>query len=124
MPGLTIHHLALRTRDPERLAGFYERVLGLERIREQPGHSIWLALDGGVLMIEQADDDEPEISRKSFELFAFAGTVEDRDALRARLPDLGLTADGETEHTLYLRDPDGRRVGLSSYPLAPQAQAR
>ncbi|MDF1564885.1 MAG: VOC family protein [Deltaproteobacteria bacterium] len=114
----SIHHLALRTRNMERLAGFYEHVFGLPRLRETPGHSIWLGLNGGVLMVEQADGDEPEIPRESFELFAFACTAEERAALKARLPDLGLRTDGETEHTLYLRDPDGRRVGLSSYPLS------
>ncbi len=115
MTGLSIHHLALRTRNLERLAGLYERVFVLPRVREQPGHSIWLGLSGGVLMVEQADGDEPAISSESFELFAFAGTLEARAALRDRLPDLGLTPDGETEHTLYLRDPDGRRVCFSSY---------
>lgn len=118
MTGISIHHLALRTRDLERLAGFYERIFGLPRLREQPGHSIWLGLSGGVLMVEQAEGDEPAISSESLELFAFAGTSEAREALVARLPGLGVALDGETEHTVYLRDPDGRRVALSSHPLA------
>ena len=29
----------------------------------------------------------------------------------------GVAVEAATEFTLYVRDPDGRRVGLSSYPL-------
>jgi HSP20 family molecular chaperone IbpA len=36
----------------------------------------------------------------------------------ARLTDAGHPIEGETAFTLYVRDPDGTRVGLSHYPDA------
>lgn len=110
-----IHHLALRTDDIDALAAFYREVFGLEIVRDARPVSIWLAIDhGSVLMIERRGRHEPAIVAGSMELFALAATLEQRAAIRARAARRGCL-DGETEHTVYLRDPDGRRVGVSSY---------
>jgi catechol 2,3-dioxygenase-like lactoylglutathione lyase family enzyme len=109
---MAIHHLALRTRDVDRLLAFYQQWFGLAVVRDMRPRSVWLGLGAGVLMIELADEKEPAIALGSLELVAFRVTVEERQALRARVP-----LEAETEHTLYFRDPDGRRVAVSSYPL-------
>jgi hypothetical protein len=49
----------------------------------------------------------------SQELLAFAIDASARDAWRAKV-----TVEAETTHTLYFRDPDGRRVAVSSYALS------
>jgi catechol 2,3-dioxygenase-like lactoylglutathione lyase family enzyme len=110
----TLHHLALRTRDVDRLLAFYREWFGLAIVRDARPRSVWLALGDGVLMIEQADADEPTVPSGSRELSALRVTVEEREALRAKLGD---ALEAATEHTLYFRDPDGRRVAVSSYPL-------
>jgi catechol 2,3-dioxygenase-like lactoylglutathione lyase family enzyme len=107
-----IHHLALRTRDVDRLLAFYRAWFGLAIVRDMRPRSVWLGLGEGVLMIEQAGEGEPGIEAGSLELIAFRVTVEERLGLRGRF-----VVEAETEHTLYFRDPDGRRVAVSSYPL-------
>ena len=112
---MRIHHVAFRTTDVERLVGFYEGVLGLRVVRRDEARgSAWLDLDGAVLMIERAEAGEPGVPAGSRELVAFA--VADKEAWRVRLGGAGIEA--ETAHTLYFRDPDGRRVAVSDYPFA------
>jgi len=38
-----IRHLAIKTKNPERLAAFYEEVFGLERIRSEKGGAIYMS---------------------------------------------------------------------------------
>lgn len=109
---MEIHHLAFRTRDLPRLTGFYEEVLGLRRVREQPGYSVWLAIGTGVLMLEQAAPDELEPPPGGRDLVAFRVDDATRAALRARVE-----VEDETAFTTYFRDPDGRRVAVSTYAL-------
>ncbi len=46
-------------------------------------------------------------------VLAFA--VSDLPAWEARLAAAGVAVDDRTPHTLFLRDPDGHRVGLSDF---------
>ena len=115
MPAL--HHLALRTRDVDRLLAFYQAWFGLPIARDERPRAVWLELEPrAVLMIERAELTEPCVPVHSRELVAFAVAASEREQLRERLVQSG-QLEGETEHTLYFRDPDGRRVGVSSYPL-------
>lgn len=112
-----MHHIALRTVDVASLAAFYARWLGLAIVRDGGDRSVWLGLgEGAVLMIEARTPEEPAIDPTSLELLAFAVDTATRTALRARLVAEG-RLEGETAHTLYFRDPDGRRLGVSTYPL-------
>ena len=112
-----IHHLALRTEDVARLADFYVHWFGLSVLREQRPHSIWLSLgEQAVLMVEKRVAAEPVIATGSQELLAFRVDEVRREQLAVQLSALGML-EARTEHTLYFRDPDGRRVGVSSYPL-------
>ncbi|MDB4990717.1 MAG: Lactoylglutathione lyase [Myxococcaceae bacterium] len=115
MPSL--HHLALRTHDLERLLAFYRHWFALSVQRDLRPRSVWLRLEpAGVLMLERAEPAEPAVPVGSRELLALSVTIEQRASLKEQLIAAGLL-EGETEHTLYFRDPDGRRVALSSYPL-------
>ena len=62
-------------------------------------------------LLERAEADEPAPVASSMELVAFAATPELRARLEATVP-----IEGRTSYSLYFRDPDGRRVGISSYP--------
>lgn len=107
----------MRTANLERLERFYVDVLGFEvvRRRETAGASVWLDAGGPVLMLEAAAEGEPEVSPGAMDLLAFA--VEDREAWRTRIESAGGLIEAETAHTLYFRDPDGRRIAVSTYPL-------
>jgi catechol 2,3-dioxygenase-like lactoylglutathione lyase family enzyme len=115
-----IHHLALRVADPERSLVFYAGLLGLPELRRfQEGgavRSIWLRAGETVVMLERRlEGGGPEAG--SGHLLAFA--VPDLAAWERRLAAAGVTVEGRTAHTLYLRDPDGHRVGLSVFSFEP-----
>lgn len=115
---MDIHHLALRVVDLERSAAFYAGVLGLRSIRrnrdDEGLRSVWLAAGGAVLMLERrlAGAGAAEGSGHLLAL-----SVEDVDAWEPRLRSAGVEIDGRSAHTLYFRDPDGHRVGLSDHRL-------
>lgn len=111
-----LHHLALRTRDVERLARHYENACGLARRERRDNGNVWLAADAVVLMIEPLAKGEPSVMPGSLDLLAFALPAGDTlEAACARLDALGLEVEARTDATLYFRDPDGRRNGLSVY---------
>lgn len=113
-----LHHLAMRTKDLAALAAFYREMLGLEIVRDASPHSLWLGLGGDeVLMIEARADGEPGVPPGSMELVALRVSVEQKDAVARRARERGCY-DGETAFTVYFRDPDGRRIGVSTYDLA------
>ncbi|MBC7174296.1 MAG: VOC family protein [Polyangiaceae bacterium] len=114
---MRLHHLAFRTADVDRLVRFYASVLGLRETRDARPRSVWLELEGAVLMIEARTEDEPAPSPLSRELVAFMVDEALKSEVRERAMAWGCH-DGETAHTVYLRDPDGRRVGVSTYPLS------
>lgn len=114
---MRVHHLALRTADLPRLERFYVEALGLAVIRRPDGErSVWLDAGGAIVMLEKRDDGEPGIPAGSKELVAFTVAPETRALCMNRLAHAGVTVEASTEFSLYVRDPDGRRVGVSSYP--------
>ena len=117
---MRLHHLAFRTRDVDALEMFYAGVLGLDCVRRDGARSVWLAIGDAVLMIERADSGEPSTDSRSMELVALAAQdVAERDAIEERLRARDVVVEARTAHTIYFRDPDGRRVGVSTYPLEP-----
>ncbi len=113
---MRLHHLALRTLDLPRLERFYAVVLGLTELRRTGERSVWLDAAGTVLMLEQREFNEPAVPGGTLELVAFAITPAEAPALLARLAAAQVTIEARTPSTVYFRDPDGRRVGLSAYP--------
>ncbi len=113
---MRVHHLAFRTHDLARLELFYAQALGLVVLRRDAERSVWLDAGGSVLMLERAEPGEAAGKAGEMDLVAFEVSPDQRafymDTLtRARVP-----VEGSTDFTLYFRDPDGRRIGLSSYP--------
>lgn len=111
-----IHHLALRVADCERAASFYTGILGLPELRrfEDAGRlrSIWLRAGDAVLMLERSLRGHGS-GEGSGHLLALA--VDDLADWEGRLHAAGVPVDDRTAHTLYVRDPDGHRVGLTVY---------
>jgi len=118
--GVTVadpHHLALRVADVERAIGFYGGLLGLSvrrRLPEADGRlrSAWLQTGSLVLMLERQLRGEGPTSG-SGHLLAF--TVTNLPAWEKRLTGAGVALDDRTPNTLFVRDPDGHRVGLSNF---------
>lgn len=116
-----LHHLALRTADPPALARWYAALFGLPAWREGSDRSVWLRLDDAALMIERAEPAEPAVPPGSMEFFALRVTARERDAFVDRCARAGVEVEHRTAYTVYVRDPDGRRVGVSCYDGFPTA---
>jgi glyoxylase I family protein len=115
-PGMRVHHLAFRTSDLARLERFYVDALGLALVRRQE-RSVWLDAAGTILMLELADASEAPHPAASQELVAFAIEPDTCALYTHRLAAASVAIEASTDFTLYFRDPDGRRIGLSSYPV-------
>ena len=113
---MRVHHLAFRTSDLGQLERFYVHALGLAVIRRNEGHSVWLDAGGSLVMLELAEAGEPTPASGTMDLVAFEVAPETRALYTDRLTRAGVALEGSTDFTLYVRDPDGRRIGLSSYP--------
>ena len=126
-----VHHIAVQVRDLDRSRSFYVDVLGMTETRRQP-HAVWVeaaAQPGGVqtggassviVMLEKCDaTDGPQpwaSARQGLHLLALTIDVADRDAWKKRLLAAGAPLEKESGFTLYTRDPDGTRIGLSHHP--------
>ncbi|HUG54719.1 MAG TPA: VOC family protein [Vicinamibacteria bacterium] len=114
-----VHHVALRVSDPERSLQFYGGVLGLPEVRrfatrEGQVRSIWVQVGGVVVMLEREIRGAGPPAG-SGHVLAFA--VDDLAEWQDRLAQAGVVPDDRTASTLFVRDPDGHRVGLSVYAL-------
>ena len=108
--------MALRVTDVERCLHFYRDVLGLSELPLAPGvtatQASWLRTGDVVLMLERTLRGRGAASGSGHVLVL---AVDDLSAWEARLTRFAVTLDDRTPHTLYVRDPEGHRVGLSTY---------
>jgi catechol 2,3-dioxygenase-like lactoylglutathione lyase family enzyme len=145
--GFGINHIALVAREVAKLADFYERVLGLTRVREQPStlavaagtsgaplDSVWLRIHPdlpAILMIERANREGPGqyapepaepvgflVKSPGYHMLCLSIAPGERAAWSDRLATAGVAIENQTEYTLYFRDAEGNRVGLSHFPEA------
>jgi len=120
-----LHHLAIGTRDVARLASFYIDVLELREVTRHLHadgslRSVWLDLGGPVLMIEPTEEPPRRVVGVGAGPFlvALAIAAERRPDFETRVERAGSVIDSRTEWTTYMRDPDGNRIAVSSYPLS------
>jgi glyoxylase I family protein len=124
-----VHHLAIKAKDVERTAAFYTDVLGLrlvDRHLDDKGavRSIWLqaSADHPIAMIERSAVGAADPARTfasdppGLHLLAFTIEKSERTSWKARLEHAGHAVVHETRFTIYVLDPEGNRVGLSSHP--------
>jgi glyoxylase I family protein len=123
------HHLAVQCSRLEDCERFYREVLGLPVVRRWPGddgreRSVWLGLgSGGFLALERAGEPAEarpwKDARPGLHLVALRIDAGTRTAWEARLAAAGIEVVARTRWTIYLRDPEGNRVGLSHHPEDP-----
>ena len=110
------------------MEAFYGGVLGLPVLRRWQGEdgerSIWFDLgDGGFLAVERVAGAPPRhdgwnTDDAGIHLVALAIERGARDTWEAHLTAAGAPVVHRTDYTLYVRDPEGNRVGLSHWPEA------
>jgi glyoxylase I family protein len=122
-----IHHVALKVADLARAEAFYASLLGLPVLRRWPTadgqaeRSLWLDLgQGAFLALERADAGGAAKDEGSpgLHLLALGIARGEREAWEARLAQAGFPVYQRTDYTIYVRDPEGNRVGLSHWPAA------
>jgi catechol 2,3-dioxygenase-like lactoylglutathione lyase family enzyme len=124
---LAFHHVAVQCADLERCERFYREVLGLPVLRRWPrdgggDRSVWLSVGtaDGFLALERADE-PPERrpwrdGKPGLHLVALRIAASERAAWEGRLAAAGVPVVHHTRWTIYFRDPEGNRVGLTHYP--------
>jgi len=121
-----LDHVAIGVTDVDRSRAFYEGVLGLERVHEQWEMPVVLAAEGtGVALFPEEvhpsstpNDVEPPAIR----ILHIAFRV-DRSGFDAASRDLAAEgvevrfSDHGISHSLYLDDPDGHQIELTTYDV-------
>jgi len=111
-----VHHIALRVRDCEVAARFYESAFDLRELhrveREGELRALWLGAGETVLMLELSLRGQGP-SEGSGHVLIF-GTRDLQEAEK-RFEALGIEVKDRTASTLYVSDPDGHRAGVSVF---------
>ena len=125
---LAFHHVAIQCFDLAACERFYREELGLEVLRRWPrpeggDRSVWLALGDGFLALERAAE-RPSASAwrdgtAGLHRVAVRIQPSERAVWEARFAARGVPVVHRTRWTIYVRDPEGNRVGLSHHPDEP-----
>jgi len=121
-----LHHVAIQCADLAACERFYVEVLGLPVARRWPAEgggdrSVWLGLGGEAFLALERAGQAPRPSpwragEAGYHLVALRIAPAERAGWEARLAAAGVPLAHQTRWTLYVRDPEGNRVGLSHHP--------
>jgi catechol 2,3-dioxygenase-like lactoylglutathione lyase family enzyme len=129
------HHLAIQVRDLAAVETFYAATLGLKVAKRWPAkdgageRSVWLDVGDGAgsfLALERvaggptAAEEPARGERPGLHLIALRIERGARADWERRLAAAGVAVEARTAYTLYVRDPEGNRVGLSHWPEAAE----
>lgn len=129
-----VHHLAIQCRDLPVMVRFYERVLRLKIERRWPSsdhtdeaggdRSVWLRSGTSVLALERCEGEAPvpawQSATPGLHLLALEISWQNRDTWLGHLKHCGVEVVFESAWTIYLRDPEGNRIGLSHFPFTAE----
>ncbi|MCC5814072.1 MAG: VOC family protein [Leptospira sp.] len=116
-----MHHIAIATPNIHPMREFYSKLPGMKLFRdhfypntENSLRSSWFCYEGSPIIIML----EKENFSRGFHALVFdlSHISYDKEELKNFLDQkLSIVIDGETEFTFYFLDPDGNRLGYSSY---------
>jgi catechol-2,3-dioxygenase len=117
-----LDHVSLNVRDRAASIAWYRDVLGLGQRNEQTRDDwpVFMGELGACVALFQAATESPERADESTGLrhLAFAVARDDLDRAQEHLRELGVNfrfEDHGSAHSLYVADPDGNVVELTSY---------
>jgi catechol 2,3-dioxygenase-like lactoylglutathione lyase family enzyme len=126
------HHIALKVQDLQRCEAFYREILGLRLITrhldpEGKLRSVWLDLDGVILMLERYEGataegpagcqdlgNMPETG--GWHLLALSIPASARASWKEKLARQGIPVVRESAYSIYFLDPEKNNLALSHYP--------
>ena len=119
-----LHHLAIKSKRPAKLAEFYRDILGLEEttrnVDDAGLRSIWLRLGEAILMIERSESGgeiaDFAVDPPGMHLLAYRIIAGDRAAWVSKLESNGCRLKAQSLYSLYFTDPEGHRFALSHWP--------
>ena len=127
MPGFTLNfidHVAIRSKDQQRSADWYEKVLGLTKgdFPEWKNYPVFMGNGNFGIAIFPANTNDPELDKSSrnsrIDHFAFNVSFEDFEEVQQHYRDLGIEfqfQDHFYTYSIYTKDPDGHVVELATY---------
>ena len=123
------HHLAIQVKDLPAAERFYREALSLRVLRRwawedgRPGErSVWLSVGAGdeFLALESCDAERAPTPFRDphggLHLLALRIQAADRSGWEGKFSAQGVEIVHRTRWTLYVRDPEGNRIGLSHFP--------
>jgi catechol 2,3-dioxygenase-like lactoylglutathione lyase family enzyme len=123
-----LDHVAIRVKDLELSAQWYERVLGLRRmdLPKWGNYPVFMSFGNAGVAIFPANVKDPEINPLSrntrIDHFAFNVSNQDFEKAKEHYQKLGLEfhfQDHVYFHSIYVKDPDGHTVELTT-PVAEE----
>jgi catechol-2,3-dioxygenase len=124
-----VHHLAIQVSDLAAAEAFYGGVLGLAVMRRWPAadgageRSIWMDAGGGAFVaLERVPAGPPprDEAAPGLHMLALRIARAARADWEARLAAANVAVVHRTSYTIYVRDPEGNRIGLSHWPDAAE----
>ncbi len=118
-----LDHVALRVKDIELSAQWYEKILGLKRLSvpEWGNYPVFMSCGKSGVAIFPANLADPEIDRQSKNTgvshFAFNVSDEDFEKAQKHYENLKIEFDFQDHyyfHSIYTKDPDGHTVELTT----------
>jgi len=118
-----LDHVAIRVRDLDISASWYEKVFGLSRNQFKEWGEFPIFMLGGktgiALFPADMEDDvlNPESQNVKIDHFAFNVDNENFELAKTKLNDLGITFELQDHHffeSIYISDPDGHCVELTT----------
>jgi catechol 2,3-dioxygenase len=121
-----LDHVAIAAADVERSRSFYADVLGFERLHPEWDVPLVMGVgETGVAIFDESvhpSTADPAAEPPAVRILHFAFEVDRAgfDAARRELEEEGIEAtfsDHGISHSLYIRDPDGHQVELTTYEV-------
>jgi len=119
-----LDHVSLNVTDRPRSIAWYRDVLGLPQLREprQDDWPVFMGQFGACIALFQATEpgEPPATEAPGLRHVAFLVSAEDLERARAHLGEQDVVArfeDHGNSHSLYMHDPDGHAVELTTYEV-------
>jgi catechol 2,3-dioxygenase-like lactoylglutathione lyase family enzyme len=112
-----LDHVSINVADRTRSIAWYRDVLGLEQQNDPTADDepVFMGEPGQQIGLFQAQVVSPDRAEESTGVRHFCFTVDDIYAWRERLGDAGRHEDHGNSLSVYVRDPDGNVVELTTY---------